>query len=89
MPSLFASLADTYFLFDKMAESKGNSLDLSNAEEVNKAIAMLAIRVAKLETGAPAVGRLLCCCSSVQPEETCRPLLTDFIRALLSFPHDL
>lgn len=30
-------------------------MDLSNAEEVNKALAMLAMRVSKLETDAPAI----------------------------------
>lgn len=34
------------------------SSDPDNIEEVNKAIAMLAIRVSKLETDAPAIGKL-------------------------------
>lgn len=40
-----------------MTENNSTSVDLRNVEEVNKAIAMLAIRVSTLEIDAPAMGK--------------------------------
>lgn len=40
-----------------MSGNNNTSQDLNNMDQVNKAIAMLAIRVGKLETDAPAMGK--------------------------------
>lgn len=82
--SSFFSCAYIYFPFDKMAESKGASLDLSNAEEVNKAIAMLAMRVSKLEMGAPSVGKLFLLFLQFPTRRDLSSAANRFIRAMLS-----